>query len=421
MTTLSLMSTRRLPAHRLGALRERLASAQQSRSMRFVLLLLAIFVWWHAYLRWTAIGQQLQSSVSLGFDLHYTWLAEQAFVHGGNPYAIAGFFYPPSHLLLALPLAHASFHTIQQSFLVVTILSMVATVVVSAWTIGRRPWGLTSAAATLALSYSGVAGDEVNLENVSAEIALGFAVMLFLASRRHWSAAGIVLGLTLAIKPMLLPLPIVFILVRQWRGLALALGIPAVLNMAAVFALPKGLGAFVPTLLFLLHPSGAYPAFSSALSSIGATQAWPFAVTMALRLLAFAMTLVAATLAWRRIEDFSLRLITSLSAMMLGLYLFGPISEDHYMLTLIPVVVSMTRSGSPASWLPAWLGVVLFMAVLPISPALVGLHIIELLSIRRCIGMALVLATITAALILQPWATGARTPPASQTPLPSAA
>ena len=58
------------------------------------------------------------------------------------------------------------------------------------------------------------------LENLSALMAFGLAAVLLLASRGRWNEAGAVLGLSIAIKPLLIVVVVVFLLARKWRALA---------------------------------------------------------------------------------------------------------------------------------------------------------------------------------------------------------
>lgn len=369
--------------------------------VRIASWLLTILIWVRAGSRWLSLDTVLRSSPTLGYDLHFSWLAEQQFIRGKNPYGVPGFLYPPSHLLLALPFAFVSFHTVQQLFLPITLACMVATVAVAAWTLGRLPWGLTAALGAYLLTYTVAAIDEANLENVSAEIALGFAIILLLATRGHWTAAGVILGLTFALKPMLIPIPIAFIVTRQWRGLALSLGIPAVLSLIVVAIIPQGFAGFLAAIPSVLHRSGGYTAFNSTVNSVATMLGWALGLAIALRVVAFIITVLAARSARRCIHDPRVRLVTGTSSLLLGMYLFGPVSQDHYMLTLIPLAVGISSRASPMRWPTAWLGFAWLMGVALIPAHALGLGRIEALSVNRSLGMALVLCTVVIALRLE--------------------
>ena len=85
----------------------------------------------------------------LGWDLVTSWRAEQAFVHGSQPYSLADthhrlFLYPPSSLILMRPIALFSLHGVAVWGLVATAVMTWAAVMISAAALGRRWWGLTA-------------------------------------------------------------------------------------------------------------------------------------------------------------------------------------------------------------------------------------------------------------------------------------
>lgn len=371
---------------------------QQKRSVHVVLAVLTVASWIVALLRWSTVYAAARAGHALGSDLRLSWLAEKHFVCGRDPYKVAGFVYPPSHLILALPLEFVSFQTAREVFLILSIALMIGAVCVASWTVGRRPLGLTAAGGASLLSYTAAAASEARLENMSAAVAFGFAVLLLLATRGKWALAGAVLGLTFAIKPMLIPIPIVFLVARQWKGLGFSIAIPAALNLVGVGLLPKTLPSFLASLPFLVNHSSGHAALNSDISSAARILGWSVAVASVLRLLAFVVTVLAARSARRLVEDRRVRLTTGTSSMLLGIYLFGPLSRDHYMLTLIPLAISATAFASPMRWVTAWLGFAFLMGVAVIPQNILGVGHAGSASVTRGIGLALVLCTVVAAL-----------------------
>lgn len=71
--------------------------------------------------------------------------------------------------------------------------------------------------AVFALAYKPWA-NLVLIGNWTAVSAAALPVALLLAHRRSWGTAGLVVGLAIACKPMLVPIGLLFLLARRWRG-----------------------------------------------------------------------------------------------------------------------------------------------------------------------------------------------------------
>ena len=61
-------------------------------------------LWAGAATSWVLLYRLLDPQKTLGWDLLTTWRAEKAFAHGGEPYAVKAFVYPPSCLIVLRPL-----------------------------------------------------------------------------------------------------------------------------------------------------------------------------------------------------------------------------------------------------------------------------------------------------------------------------
>src|SRR5438270_13833592 len=82
-------------------------------------------------------------------------------------------------------------------------------------------------------------------------MALTEAVALAAAASGRWRLAGLVLGLSLAVKPVLLPLLLLPVLWRRWEALpvaALALAVPTALAALVVPSSSAFLTMLAPTL-----------------------------------------------------------------------------------------------------------------------------------------------------------------------------
>jgi arabinofuranan 3-O-arabinosyltransferase len=357
-----------------------------------------IVVWAASALTWALQCLRIdRTDGTLGWDLIASWRAEVVFAHGGQPYSTAAtdnrlFLYPPSALLVDRPIAWMSLHQVAVFGLVATALLMWATIMISAAVLGRRWWGLTAGVVVLAVGFAPAMTDELKLTNVTVVCALALALFYLLTVKGHWVTAGVAIGLTLSVKPLLLPVLLVFVLARRWRALAVTVAIPAVLN-AAAFLVVKDPGAVFSKLPSLLDRSGSGIFFNSAWVDVMRSFAVPDDVTILVRLVTIVLGLLAAWWSWRRLEDPVLRVITTSSILLIGTYLAGTLSESHFMLTLVPLAMTVVVRASPMRWVTAWIGVLVFMGLTP-PGSFLHLNTDANFSAFRAFGMTLVLLTV---------------------------
>src|SRR5258708_22529277 len=171
-------------------------------------------------------------------DLYPSWLGARAFINGMPAYADTGtpsrFIYPPSALLVFAPLGFLDFPSARQVFLVVNAASIVAASLccLRLFDISWR----SSLAALLLIALSLCTGVLVTLiqGNVNGIILLGEVVAMLAASRGRWRLFGLVLGLTLSLKPALVPLLILPILWRRWDAIVIAAAVVGVPPAAVI-------------------------------------------------------------------------------------------------------------------------------------------------------------------------------------------
>ncbi len=376
--------------------------------LRAGLVVLAAWMWWRAVEHWRSLYGFALRQRPLGFDVRPIWLAEHAWLAGRSPYHVFNFVYPPSHLIVMLPLAAFSEKTVEHYADVAVVIALAAAVMMSAKLIGRRYWGLTAAIGFFVLSAAQPVHDEMILENVSVLIATGLCATLLLASKDHWNWAAGALGLTLAVKPILAPVVLLFVFARRWRALSISVGIPFVLNLVALPTI-RGLGRIWSILPLLFDRTRTFDAYNASLFSVGALTGLPSLATTVVRVAAALVALLAAWWGWRFSYDDASRLVNTSAALLIGLYLAGPLTEDHYMLTLIPLAIAASAWRSPASLPIAWLGLAWLMnapSIWGISTHLVsgstfGITEQKALMVDRCLGLALVLLTLLAGIRTQ--------------------
>ncbi|GAA0304564.1 glycosyltransferase family 87 protein [Streptomyces polychromogenes] len=330
---------------------------------------------------WRAVALVLLVSVSVSTSLRGNWGSDNAFVvkaadallEGVSPYEDRRFLYPPSAVLMAVPEA-----LVPTGVLRWLLPAGISGLVALGWWAALRLFSVPSRSrfavgglALLGLLYKPYL-NLVLIGNWTAVSAAALPVALLLAHRRSWAAAGLVVGLAIACKPMLVPAGLLFVLARRWRGLAVAVAVPAGLSLAGALLMPSPTLFFTKTLPFLFQGQDGYALPWDAspiavLPRLGVPQ--PVAVAVA-----FAGAGAGLWGAWRRwrrpdsaeVDGGELRLAETACMVMLAAFLVSRPSFDHYLLVVLPLLLaSGVRPGSmPRSpWF--WLALTPQLALVP--------------------------------------------------------
>ncbi|MFJ6937111.1 glycosyltransferase family 87 protein [Streptomyces sp. NPDC101132] len=326
-------------------------------------------------LRLAAAGVVLAvaASVSLrtadgGMDNAFVVRAADALLDGRSPYADKRFLYLPSAVLTAVPEALLPVG-------VRRVLVPLGTAVLPAvgWWAALRIFSVPPRSryavlgfAVLALAYRPYA-NLVQLGNWTCLSAAALPPALLAAHRGRWVRAGLIVGAAIAAKPMLVPVALLFVFARRWRGLAAVVLVPLGASLLGAALMPRPSLFFTRTLPFLLRgqDSFALPWDASpvaVLPRVGVPQ--PVAVAVA-GLLA-AAGLWCAWRRWRRGDEGPERLVETACMVMLAAFLVSRPSFDHYLLVVLPLLLATgVREGSmPRSpWF--WLALVPQTAGLP--------------------------------------------------------
>ncbi|MCY0955887.1 glycosyltransferase family 87 protein [Streptomyces sp. H27-H5] len=307
-----------------------------------------------------AVSLAIVLTIAISTSLRENWGSDNAFVvkaadallSGVSPYEDKRFLYLPSAVLMAVP--EALLPTWALRWLLPAAMSgligvgwwaalrLFAVPVTSRFAIGG--FGL------FALAYKPYL-NLVLIGNWTAISAAALPVALLLAHRRSWAAAGLVVGLAIACKPMLVPIGVLFLVARQWRGLAAAVLTPVALSLLGALMMPSPTLFFTKTLPFLLQGQDEYalPWDASPVAVLPRLGA-PGLLAVLVASAGAAGGLWAAWVRWRRSDDADdgeLRLVETACMVMLAAFLVSRPSFDHYLLVVLPLLlVSGVRAGS---------------------------------------------------------------------------
>lgn len=315
---------------------------------------------------WALGGLSFLTSVartvkSQGYDTVPLWNAVHALLQGDPVYTAAGagdFLYPPSALLLLLPLGAFDLSWGNRLFFFVDLAAILVATAMLLQLFGLRWRGPAGGIALLGLSLAGPVLFTLNAGNVNGIILLGLVGMLAAARRGSWLAAGALLGGTLALKPVLAPLLVVLLLYRRWSAAAVAIAVPLVLSAPVLLAAPKSRAFFDTTLPLLLEGQDAsIQEVSVSLSSMLERLAVPSELAPPLQA---AMLVITAVLLWQRLRVAPVepveprRLVESCTIALVGVFLASSFAFPHYGVFLLPFAVSIADSASPHRHWLSW-------------------------------------------------------------------
>ncbi|MGI5528431.1 glycosyltransferase 87 family protein [Streptomyces syringium] len=340
---------------------------------------------------------QEASAGRLGVDNAVVVRAARTLLDGGSPYADKRFLYPPGAVFAALPETVLTDRGVSYVAPAATALLVLVSVVTALRIFDVRADSRLAALTVAGLGVFLPLRSVVHLANWTVFSALAFPAALLLARRGRWGAAGVVVGAALALKPILLPLLLLFVLARRWRALAWAVGVPAVVSLGAAWAMPRPGLFFTRTLPFLLHGQDAYARpYDAAWPSVLPRLGIPPSLASLLAVGAAVAVLAVARLRWRRGGEPGLRLVECAALLMLAAFLVSRPSFLHYAMVVVPALVaSAVVRGAAVRSVWCWL---------PLVPQVAGVNWPELQSAERHAFKDFVMFTgVTAALCAAVW------------------
>lgn len=318
---------------------------------------------------WAVVGLVLLASVvrtglgsaAGGMDNAIVVRAAETWLDGGSPYADRHFLYLPSAVLAAVP----------EVLVPAAVLRFLAPGVVvcgllAGWGSALRLYGISWRSRYAVLGLGGFAvgfapfGHLVRLGNWTVVAAAALPLALLLAHRGRWVATGAVVGAAIAVKPLLVPVLLLFVLARRPRGLAVAVLVPTAASALAALAMPDPAGFFTRTLPFLLSGDDAFVRLYEAspgavLPRLGVPQ--PLAA--AVGAVGAALGVWCAWRRWGRGDTGAARLAESAVMLMLAAFLVSRPSYDHYLLVVVPLLLAgAVTDGAPARTPWFWVALV---------------------------------------------------------------
>lgn len=306
-------------------------------------------------------GHVARATPDGGMDNAIVVGAARLWLAGGSPYDDPHFLYLPGAVVAAAPQT-----LLPPLALRVLVPAAVTVCLAGGWACALRMYGVPLRSRFAVLGLAGLAvgfapfGHLVLLGNWTAGAVLVLPLGLLLASRGRWVAAGAVLGAALALKPLLVPLALLFVFARRGRALAVLLLVPCVASGLCALLLPDPAGFVTRTLPFLLGGQDAFVRlYEASPAAVLPRLGVPGPVAQGVALAAAGAGVGCAYLRWRRGGPGPGRLAETAAGLMLSAFLVSRPSYDHYLVVVLPVLLAgLPCAGSVARRPGFWLALV---------------------------------------------------------------
>ncbi|KRE31773.1 hypothetical protein ASG82_02045 [Mycobacterium sp. Soil538] len=201
-----------------------------------------------------------------------------------------------------------------------------------------------------------------NINGVMLLLEVLFFRWLLDGVRSHEWWAGVSIGLTLVVKPLLAPLLLLPLLNRQWRVLVTAIAVPVAFNVAA-WPLISDPMSFVTRTVPYIFSTRDY--FNSSILGNGLYFGLPTWLIMALRVLFIVLGAASLWLLYRyyRERDQFFWMLTSSGVVLTTSWLVLSLGQGYYSIALFPFLMTVVLPNSVIrSWV-AWLAVYGFLTM----------------------------------------------------------
>jgi len=276
------------------------------------------------------------------------------------------YLYPPSGSLLMAPLAKLDPLYARWLFIAASVIALIVAAYLLVRLFGYRADSWLFPAILVFFFLSESVSNTLIFTNFNGFVLLGMVAFLLLLRTRNELWAGVFLGLTLSVKPVLAPLLLLPLLNRQFKTLITAIGVPVLLNAVAwpIAADPRD---FIDRTAPYLFEARDY--YNSSLTGFGLYFGVPGWLILVLRIAAVVMAVFSLWFLYRyyRRTDELLWLTTSSGVLLLALWLAGSLGQGYYSMLLFPLLATVLLRGSAVRNWPAWLAAFLFLSFEPFT------------------------------------------------------
>ncbi|MDJ0395469.1 glycosyltransferase family 87 protein [Rhodococcus sp. G-MC3] len=265
------------------------------------------------------------------------------------------YLYPPGATMMLSPVALIDPERARWLFILASAVAIIAALYILLRIFG---YGMNSVAAPVLL-FAAFASETVTntlvFTNFNGFVLLGEVAFIgFMLSRKDlW--AGVAIGLTIVVKPILAPLLIIPLMTRQWKVFITALGVPVVVT-AIAWPLSVDPMDFVRRTAPYLLQSRDY--FNSAVVGNGRYYGLPEFLILGIRGVLGIMVLASLWILYKYCREDRLFFIATTSGLVLTAHwLLGSLGQMYYSMLLFPLLMTVVLKNSVLRNWPAWLAI----------------------------------------------------------------
>jgi arabinofuranan 3-O-arabinosyltransferase len=265
-------------------------------------------------------------------------------------YGVPSFVYPPPASLIGWVESFFSLHTDVVIYSYFEVAAIAATIFLFRRCLRPVRWALLESAILAIILLKGdlVVG-ALWLDNASVLLLLPCALLLIWWGGNRWTLGATVLGITLLLKPLLAPLLVLPLTFRRWKALIVAIAVATIGLLISIVV--SGNERSMVTIAKKLEggsnlvKNGAV--YNLSILGVQHNHHLNVVVFSVIRLAVIVIALLLVVRCIRRSVGVSLVSVGSLSALVLSaVFLAGPLSEDHYLLLLLPGAMIMASGNS---------------------------------------------------------------------------
>ncbi|WP_100466524.1 glycosyltransferase family 87 protein [Mycobacteroides abscessus] len=292
-------------------------------------------------------------------------------VYGENfNYVDPHYIYPPGGTLLLAPFGYLPVDASRYWFITINTIAIVIAAYFLLRLFNFTLASVVAPALLLAMFCTESVTNTLVFTNINGVVllleVLFFRWLLHGTEKSEW-LAGVAIGLTLVIKPLLAPLLLLPLLNRQWRVFAAAFGIPAFFNLVALYGPRKvrivdGWDYLRRTVKYLGETRDY---FNSSIAGNGLYYGLPEPLIAFLRIAFLAIALVSVWLLYKyyRRRDPRFWALTTGGVLLTASFLLLGLGQGYYSMALFPFVMTIVLPNSVLRNWPAWLAVYGFFSM----------------------------------------------------------
>lgn len=275
------------------------------------------------------------------------------------------YLYPPGGTLLMAPFGYLPVFASHNWFVVFNTIAMIIAAVLLVRLFGFSLSSVALPALLLAMFCTESVTNTLVFTNINGCIllleVLFFRWLLDGRTKLQWWA-GIAIGLSLVVKPVLGVLLLLPLLNRQWRALSMAIVVPLAFN-AAAWPLVSDPMDFVNRTLPYIFSTRDY--FNSSVLGNGVYYGLPMWLILTLRVLLAALAIASLWLLARfyRERDPLFWMLTSSGVLLIASWLVLSLAQGYYSMMLFPFLMTVVLPNSVVRNWPAWLATYGFLTM----------------------------------------------------------